>query len=321
MTSRRPPRRDPRAEDGQAPASDDLGARRGRALPRVPAPPTQGDLDGPELEARLLEADIKRRRAEALSDGLAHRVASLEAELRRLRAAAEAAETGSAALLASARSQLEEAAARSTAQAARIEALEVTLAQVRAEAARSATRAREELEAQRDEAAQGARPMQEATISSARDVLARLERHESKVSALRKEALARAITLLDEARLLHVQERPVGVTPAVPISRPALAAVGVTAHSAETSPGMLRADARQTLAFDRRPSEPSLGSAPTVPLPARGSASNARVRGTMQGLAAIPKGAFHDKVRVPAQAPRSETTEDAELEIRIEDDD
>ncbi|MBN8612518.1 MAG: hypothetical protein J0L92_18130, partial [Deltaproteobacteria bacterium] len=83
MTSKRPPRRDPRAEDEQAPPADDLGARRARPPTRPGTPPTgPTDNEFELLRSRYAEAETKRRRAEALADGLAQRVASLEAELR-----------------------------------------------------------------------------------------------------------------------------------------------------------------------------------------------------------------------------------------------
>ncbi len=90
MTSPRPPRSDPRADGDQPPPVDDLRARGPRASARrsapgavsasTPAPPSPQSID--ELSVRYAELDLKRRRAEALAEGLAQRVASLEAERR-----------------------------------------------------------------------------------------------------------------------------------------------------------------------------------------------------------------------------------------------
>ncbi len=93
MTSKRPPRRDPRAEDSVTPPADDLSARRTignrpplrENAPRVSTPAfeavgREGELG--QLLARLGDAEAKRRRAEAFADSLAQKLVTLEAEVR-----------------------------------------------------------------------------------------------------------------------------------------------------------------------------------------------------------------------------------------------
>lgn len=84
MTSKRPPRRDPRAEDSVTPPADDLSVRRSVAN----RPPVRENAraaestGGGELLTRLAEAEAKRRRAEVFADALAQKLVTLEAEVR-----------------------------------------------------------------------------------------------------------------------------------------------------------------------------------------------------------------------------------------------
>ena len=86
MTSKRPPRRDPRSEDSVTPPADDLSVRRSVAnrpplrenVLRAPG----AESTGSELVARLAEAEAKRRRAEVFADSLAQKLVTLEAEVR-----------------------------------------------------------------------------------------------------------------------------------------------------------------------------------------------------------------------------------------------
>ena len=86
MTSKRPARRDPRAEDSVTPPVDDLSVR-GSVANRPPlrenAPRAPGaESTGSELLSRLAEAEAKRRRAEVFADSLAQKLVALEAEVR-----------------------------------------------------------------------------------------------------------------------------------------------------------------------------------------------------------------------------------------------
>jgi chromosome segregation ATPase len=526
MTSKRPPRRDPRAEDGQAPPADDLGAaKRVRPATRAPTSAGTSESDFEMLRSRYAEAESKRRRADALADGLAQRIAHLEAELRarpsqggadearkrleaqvadleaelrerradldatfhRLEASeaanaeldeklahararadaaeaelerleegqahdeaersegaqkleqrvrtlegelaasreartsleasvteAEAALTAARAELAAhgdsarakdstadelrarcasleadvaakareltalgerekaaeekarvaeearsaektaateARAKLASTAAKASEAAMKLTGLEEELAKARRvqaeldariqalegekseQAAKlattgaklSATESKlatlqsmateldQALQRERARAAEieaGQRRVQTAAAASAREVIARLERHEAKLSGIRREALTRAIALLDEAGGVHSANSDGAgrLTPAVPASRPGVSVARATA--AETAPGQPRPRTTQAL-IPAAVSEPA-------PTPAQPAVRVASPRRTMQGLSALPRGAFGGDAKSPSQPP-PKPTDDADIEISVDD--
>ncbi len=489
MTSKRPPRRDPRAEDEQSPPDDNLGARRARPATRPASSPGAGptDTEFELLRSRYAEAETKRRRAEALADGLAQRVASLEAELRArtptgsddsrrrlelrvselegdLKSTVMQVEQARSALVASeaanasrdeavsvarartdaaedALAKLEERTSREERDRVpagdyetRIAALESQLAAVREEAneasvrhssasidveaklasaeerakkaeearsteSTSATEARAKLASmaakaseaalkvaslteelarsktewdgrrgelesagrtlesdkaemaaklattsaklsateskvstlqsmatELDQALQrertraseieaGQRRVQTAAMSSAREVIARLERHEEKLSSLRRDALNRALALLDEAGGLHGQNAAASgrLTPSVPSSRPVIAVAKAT--SAQTTPGAPRPDKTARGEAARASAAGTSGDQNT---PMQGTTRQANPKRTMQGLSALPRGAFGSD-ETSATAPLPPKPEEPDIEISVDD--
>jgi hypothetical protein len=426
MTSRRPPRRDPRAEDEQAPPTDHIGARRPPRAPGSGLPPERSTsspgLDEHELDtlrSRYAEAESKRRRAEALADGLTHRITQLETELRSRGSSArvqeledrltetesalvsaqaklvmtEAALTASDAVvrrlqgaeavrsspdgelaerqlaeserqlaeserqlaeserqlaesrreiatskeeLAEAQAQLagaREQLAQAQAQLASSRAVfddQLAESQHRLSAARAEiTKLEAEADAQRaraDELEAGQRRVKSAAVSSARDVLARLARHEEKLAGLRKEALSRAVALLEEAGAVHGanDEQARRMTPSVPLARPTTGAQ----RRRTTAPPAARRTTSPPSAKRTAPSNARLPSAATppkasfedasrdAPTPVQGTKRSAPgVRRTVQGLAAIPILVPGPK---PEPTPPSPAPEEAELTIDAE---
>jgi hypothetical protein len=324
----------------------------------APGRPTtsHGEDDLDTLRARYAETELKRKRAEALADGLAQRVAQLEAELRGRASTADArrAEQRIAELearlaesetsLVAAQSKLvltESALVASEATTKRLQGegggraeLELRLASTEqkltaalAAAEERGLRASEaELRASALEkrlgTVQGAiaeldqalrrerakvaeiessqRRVQAAAVTSARDVLARLARHESKLSSLRKEALSRAVALLDEAGAVHggdigIESR---LTPPVP------------ARSAGTdSPS-----ARRTA-----PRLPTGITADALPTPIRGThRSGSGPRRTVQGIAPVRSDELA-RPNEPVVPPKRQDDDDPEIEISVDE--
>lgn len=313
------------------------------------------------MRARFVEAELKRRRAEALADGLAHRVAQLESELRAkggtdarrsdprvAELEARLAESESSLVAAQTKLVLTEAALATSesnlkklqdAEAGRSEserrhaalaqdlerrlaAAEQQLSTALRDAEERGRRAAEaeartavlekrlatvqDIVAELEQALQrerakvaeiesSQRRAQAAAVTSARDVIARLARHESKLSSLRREALRRAVALLEEAGAVHVggggiESRP---TPPVP------------ARSEAESPSARRTTLRL----------PTGIAADGAPTPIRGThCSGSGPRRTEQGIAPGPR---PDEPTVPP--PSRPAPEDPEIQISVDE--
>jgi len=312
----------------------------------------ESKLEG--LEWKLTMAEAKVSETETALAAATSKATTLETDIAKARAAAEESSTklrsevtahnDAATKLSAAEAKLATTITKLSATEAKVGTLQAMAAELDLALQRERGRVAE-IEA-------GHRRVQAAAVSSAREVLSRLERHETKLAGLRKDALARAISLLEEAGGVHASDIAVQagrLTPSVPSSRPIVAVSGPArtvgalskeakptsdASSRDTAPPpvprpsksgeteLARVGSRPDAAVPAMPTQSEAVSTTSepAPTPVRGtSRQTGRNKRTQQGLAALPRGAFAGERSTKKSTIPPKVDEADVVEITVDD--